>query len=217
MNPTYRIEEVEGCIVVYGSVPLAMMGSVLENMDKSAVMSNEMQNILKATLVAGTPANLKRLKAVTEKPAIPAELRTAIGPGAANWVETGRVGLSSNFILSALTGFNAMGWLKHGDSTLEARVSYPLDPDDLTRCRHLLEAAPELGARIQELGAISGVWKSLANQWGALCTLMDMEAPDWRLPEGSWAAPKTYVLMRKIIAESPNIDPAIRPRDRSGS
>jgi hypothetical protein len=195
---TYRVENPEGCTVVYGSVPLTVMASILKSAGKDAVMSNELQNILGATIVAGSPVNLEKLKASCEKPKIPDQLRDMLGEGACKWVESGRIGSSSNFMLFTFTGFNALTWLKHGAAFNPAEVAYPHDPDDLSRCRHLLEAEPRFKARLPELSKTSPTWESLVAQWNQICDAMDVECPEWL--NGLGSAPKTYALMQAVIA-----------------
>lgn len=195
---TYRVENPEGCTVVYGSIPLRVMSSVLNSAGKDAVMSNELQNILGATIVAGSPANLAKLKASCKKPEIPTQLREMLGEGACKWVESGRIGSSSNFMLFTLTGFNALTWLKHGAAFNPVEVAYPHDPDDLSRCRHLLEAEPRFKDRLSELAKTSSVWEALVGSWDRICESMDAECVDWR--NGLGSAPKTYALMRELAA-----------------
>lgn len=197
---SYRVENVEGCIVVHGSVPIRMMASILKSAGKDAVIGFELQNILGANMVVGSPANLAQLLAVSQKPSVPTQLREILGEGACNWVESGKVGSSSNFMLFTFTGFNALSWLKHGDASKAAPLAHPHDPDDLSRCRHLLEAAPRLADRLPELSAASSAWEALVGRWDELCALMDTESPNWRTPDHVESASKTYALMRECTA-----------------
>lgn len=195
---TYRVENPEGCTVVYGDVPLTVMASILKNAGNDAVMCNELQNILGATIVAGNPVNLERLKASAVRPVIPTQLRGVLGEGACTWVESGGIGSSSNFMLFKFTGFNALSWLKHDDASTPAEVAYPHDPDDLSRCRILLEAEPRFKSMLTELTKSSLVWESLIGRWDQICCSMDDECPEWLSGLGS--APKTYALMQQAIS-----------------
>lgn len=197
---SYRVETPEDCTVVYGSVPISVMAAILNGAGEDAVTSNELQNILGATIVVGTPANLARLKAISDKPKIPTQYREKVGEGACSWVESGRVGLSSNFMLYTFTGFNALAWLKHRAAFDAPTIAHPHDPSDLSRCRLLLEAEPRFLERIGELAEASPAWESLAANWNQICTLMDEEAPDWRSPDCKSKASKTYALMRELIS-----------------
>ena len=77
------------------------------------------------------------------------------------------------------------------------RGSHPHDPDDLNRCRKLLELVPELRPRIGEMASFSPEWGRLVARWDELCALMDEEAPRWR--EGVGRTPRTYELMQNLI------------------
>lgn len=105
-----------------------------------------------------------------------------------DWLANGERGVSSNTIVTHLTGIDAMGnW---------PCKSHPLDPDDLHRCRLLLERCPELLERFPMMGTLSPIWKRLVEEWGALCVMLDEEAPEWRKGRGS--APKTYERMKAL-------------------
>lgn len=120
------------------------------------------------------------------------------------WLGNGERGTSSEFIVQHLTGLRAPGrW----------GICAPSDPDDLRRCRLLLEAVPELAPRIGEMASASGVWAELVEIWDALCATMDSEAPGWRTGHGG-NCPKTFRMMRDAetrgrlrdgwVQESPN-------------
>lgn len=194
---SYRVEKIEGCVVVYGSLPVNVMVSVLKNAGKDAVMDNQIKNILGATIVAGTVENLKRLKQVVLKPEIPFQFRAGIGEGACKWIEEGDVGLSSNFILFTFTGFNALAWYKNGITSDAPVLAYPRDVDDLSRCLKLLEAQPDFKERLDEMSKTSPIWASLVEQWDAIFESMEAEAPNWRNPLAPYKAPRTYDLIKK--------------------
>ena len=94
-----------------------------------------------------------------------------------------------------LTGVSALGghWPKWG-------VHYPHDPDDLSRCRKLLEAVPELKPLLPRMAEASPVWAELVSRWDELCALMDAEAPQWR--DGQGSAKKTYALMQELSTKA---------------
>ena len=117
---------------------------------------------------------------------------TALSAAAIQWLANGERGLSSEQMFEHLSGVQALSgnwrkWAPH----------YPSDPDDLNRCRKLLEAVPEL--QIQRMADCSPVWAELVGRWDELCSLMDAEAPNWR--NGTGSAPKTYALMGELIAK----------------
>lgn len=104
----------------------------------------------------------------------------------------------------------AVEWLAHGDrgtssETIFSRTtsvaatlyeSTPSDPDDLDRCRKLLEQVPECRDNFQRMREVSPVWAKLVDGWAELCAQMDAEAPQWR--KGHGAAPDTYAVMQSL-------------------
>lgn len=109
---------------------------------------------------------------------------------AAEWMRHGERGISSNSIFEAMTGVPAVGTWGHRP---------PSDPDDLRRCRLLLEAVPEFAARIGEMAIHGRGWERIAPIWPQLCATMDEEVPDWR-DGGDGRAPRTYAMMKKAGA-----------------
>jgi hypothetical protein len=194
---TYRVEKIQGCTVVFGRVPISVMAQILKSSGKDEVTSNELKNILGAAMVFGRPEDLKRLLLATPRKEIPDPFRSILGEGACNWVKSGAVGLSSNFMLYAMTGFNALSWLNGGAAHDRPDADYPHDPDDLSRCRRLLEASPELRPKLSFLTIASSQWAALVMHWDGICAQMDAEAPHWRAGQGS--APQTLALMRRIF------------------
>lgn len=102
------------------------------------------------------------------------------------WLITGERGCSSNAIVQHLTGY----------PTRER--SAPLDPDDLRRCRLLLDACPSLVRPfVERMGALSLWWSRLVEWWDDLCELMDYEIE--RCPDPQrWRCPETYAAMHAI-------------------
>lgn len=111
-------------------------------------------------------------------------------PALIAWLAGGERGSSSNTMVTHLTGLDALG--RWGDPK-----SYPHDPDDLHRCRLLLEQVPLLRLALPQMATCSPVWARLVAHWDELCGLMDSEAPHWR--DGHGSAPKTYARMRALI------------------
>ncbi len=110
--------------------------------------------------------------------------------GLMEWLANGRRGISSNAIVTHLTGINSMaGW---GSSW-----NHPHDPADLWRCRKLLEQVPSLKDRLPEMSTLSPQWAALVSKWDQLCLTMDKEAPNWG--DGTGSAPITYAMMRALI------------------
>ncbi len=108
--------------------------------------------------------------------------------GAGAWLSHGERGLSSEAIFSHLTGL-AINGQRRGGST-------PHDPDDLRRCRLLIEQVPAFRSDLHRMAEVSKRWGALVERWDELCALMDSESPNWRTGYGP--APKTFELMRRI-------------------
>ena len=115
-----------------------------------------------------------------------------------NWLASGERGSSSNTMFTHLTGFDAE--CMRGLPAPFWKNQHPSDPDDLSRCRLLLEDCPELAADLDKMKTCSDVWKSLVENWNELCLMMDKEAPNWR--QGYGEAPETFRMMRKMITEA---------------
>lgn len=107
------------------------------------------------------------------------------------WLASGERGLSSNQMVEHLTGMPAVGksWGRY-------RPHYPIDPDDLRRCRLLLEQVPLLALRLPQMATCSAVWAALVDHWDELCQTMDAECPKWRDRGGS--APRTFKRMQEL-------------------
>jgi hypothetical protein len=80
----------------------------------------------------------------------------------------------------------------------------PSDPSDLGRCIKLLDAFPEARARIGEMAAHGKAWAALAGAWTELERLYHEEAT------AGAVAPKTYALMKKLVAEGEREDGWVR-------
>jgi len=111
------------------------------------------------------------------------------------WLASGERGISSDTIVQHLTGITCLKRPWH--------ASHPHDPDDLTRCRMLLEQVPELAAEFPRMKDASPSWHALVTHWQELCDMMDAEAPQWRDRNGR--CPKTYARMSELIDPEKNI------------
>jgi len=104
------------------------------------------------------------------------------------WLAGGRRGVSSNTMVQHLTGLKALrNWTP----------DHPHDPDDLSRCRLLLEEVPDLLTDFASMATCSGAWAELVAHWQELCDCMDDESPKWR--DGQGSAPRTYLRMKELI------------------
>lgn len=186
----YTITEQNGCRLVTGEVPASSFGMLSHGMPRNAVIDAHAARLLGVTFAIGSPENLKTLIA---DPAVAAAAcqrvqgEAGLSFEAKEWLATGSHGISSMTIFKRLTGVRPPS-LSH--------ERHPSDPDDLARCRRLLDQVPKLRTRLGEMADVSPTWQKLVAEWEDLCQLMDSEAPDWRHGKGS--APKTYARMKEL-------------------
>lgn len=110
-----------------------------------------------------------------------------------NWLAFGERGLSSEAIVSHLTG-QRLGGRFH-----DRCVHYPHDPDDFRRCQLLLEAVPLAGLLFPAMQTASPEWARLVAAWDEIHELIEREAPGY-LHKREGSAPLAYRLMRRTIA-----------------
>lgn len=112
-----------------------------------------------------------------------------ISQSAQEWMATGERCRASETLFTYCTGVDALG--DFGDA-------YPESLADLRRCRLLIEQCPELRSKMKRLGFISREWAELISFWDDLCTIHDLEAPDWR--KRSTGARRTKKMLFNILA-----------------
>lgn len=111
-----------------------------------------------------------------------------ISQAAAKWLVVGERGVSSNTIMSVLSGL-LIQTMYH---------NHPHDPDDFKRCEKLLREVPELREQLPLMADVSLVWARLVERWDEIVTSLEKEIPG--IFDGHYgSAPITYQLMRKII------------------
>lgn len=111
--------------------------------------------------------------------------KTGLSEAAIDWLASGARGNSSETMFTHLTGV---------DANRGSRNENPYDPDDMRRCRLLLEQVPELASSLPKMATVSKQWARLVHDWDLICATMDQECADWRAGKGS--APKTYNLIK---------------------
>lgn len=187
----YTVKTICDCKVIYGPVPLDDMSALVKTLPDGAVIDTRAAKHLGATIVVGMPEDTKKLLDLPVCDAIKEQAQEARNAGlsaqAARWLISGERGSSSETIFSTLTGYQG----------IKNFNSYPHDPDDMRRCRLLLEQVPEFAPRILEMAAVNLQWSRLVNRWDEICATMDEEFPYWRTNRGS--AKKTYAIMRECI------------------
>ena len=189
---SYSRTEKHACTVVSGQLPLRDMATLLQQAAPGSIMDPQAANMLGATLVFGTPANLAKLKADPEVVAMALERenqvdRPGVSPQLRQWLAIGERGASSESMVSHLLG---LAGLHEGE--------HPHDMDDFRRCRLLVEQVPELAAKIEKLSPLSPEWAGIAPAWSQICDLMDRETPEWRSRTGN--AKGAAQILRDAIA-----------------
>lgn len=141
--------------------------------------------------------NGARLLSSPAAAAPPRQWKAFVVPSAAlEWLRTGERGISSEVIFERLTGIP----VQNG-----SRKDVPSDPDDLRRCRLLLDAVPEFGARLEEMADVSERWAKLVKVWNRLCAIMDEETAArerWRGEGQHGPAPiwkRTWAAMGRLL------------------
>jgi hypothetical protein len=191
----YTIEHRGRCILIKGTVPVSAMSGLIALVPLDSVASPDVARMYGVNFAFGPADELRALHA-ERAPIAESEARANhpnLSPDSAAWLASGERGISSDTMFQHLTGVRALrdGW----------HASHPHDPDDLGRCRKLLEQVPDLQPRLADMASCSPEWARLVARWTELCTLMDEEAPRWR--EGVGDAPKTYALMQQLIKGEP--------------
>jgi hypothetical protein len=199
----YTIREENGCTFIFGeNLPLHALAALTSGKSaKGKVMDSHLAQLAGSLYAWGKPQDVA---AATEKytPIALARVQQnatpkmrALGDEAIRWLAIGQHGMSACSIFWKTTGIkpDLIRSLKSMDDT-----RFPLDPNDLGRCRLLLEQVPYVMDRFEPVMVQEGrVWAALVGNWAPLCTAMDREAPDWR--EGKGTVHKTYDLMDEIV------------------
>jgi hypothetical protein len=116
---------------------------------------------------------------------------------AMKWWRNGEQGTNSKAIFERMTGFPVTGTWGMG---------YPSDPDDLRRCRLLLDAVPEFSARLVEMAEVGSEWAELVAIWPSLCSKMDDE-----IRKHGSRCPVTFLLMQEAIEKGRKRRPETEP------
>jgi hypothetical protein len=190
---TFSVTTQEGCTIVKGSVPMMMMANLMKGQPKDSVIDMHLGSLLGATLVFGTPKNLKKLRLlahvrpVNESQFVASQLK----PGARDWIEFGEHGMSCVYLFWALTGYSMTG--------SEPSCHVPIDPADLRRCILMLDTC-ELNDDFAEFAFPDSAigWSSLQERWKQLESTFTAEVPDFKDIDISKSAPTTYAIMKSL-------------------
>ena len=179
-------------ILAFGDIPIDALSEFSRLAGKQAVHSTVLSKMSGATIACGDQARISKLVEALKPGAIAAKqgdpANSMLLPEEVEWLAYGERGASSNTLFKYATGVNACG---------DYRDSYPHNPDDLRRCRLLLEKSPRLRDTMHQVANAGPQWMMLLAHWDAVCGTMDAECPKWR--EGKGGAPATYKLMKQLF------------------
>lgn len=194
-SPSSFVELQGRCVLVRGSVSISEFNRLTKMAPKASIMSPHLARIAGCTMAFGLKADVEALVKEMEPGALARGRQTFgkmdLSPEAVWWLSVGERGASSNAMFLHLAGLNPC------DIDRRDADAHPADPDDLRRCRLLLELVPELAEKLSTMAEVSSIWSRLIAQWQQLCDLMDEETPTWRIQGGR--APQSYALMQEII------------------
>jgi len=175
---SYQLEKISGCTIAYGSLPIMEMVRLMTASSEDNVqISLDLALKLNASLVGGTPSNLKQLSALPEirdrirenQQKIIDTAGVQVSKEAFAWLVDGERGKSSDSMFGVFAGIRAM---QHG--------AHPHDAADFRRCALLLEQVPEFSDKLALMTSVSDVWSSLVPKWNELCALLSNDSPVWR-------------------------------------
>ena len=188
----YTIEHRGDCVLITGAVPVTALGALIKLVPEGSVLSPDAARAWGATFAFGPEEDLQELLEAGQIVAMQREKQAhpKLPQAALEWLAFGERGISSETILSNLTG---------APIRLPSKWDHPYDPADFRRCRLLLEAVPELAGRLHQMSSVSPEWAALVRDWQGICTAMDAEVPNWRTPKNREGAPLTYKLIKAAI------------------
>ena len=188
----YRVEHINGCTLIFGSIPVNDLVALTKKAGKKAVISADLASLTGASFAYGLPEDVERLRQSPALPISEARIKDSIAatekglPTAlVKWLKTGERGMSSDAMCKAIFGIPA-----------GAGTDHPLDPDDLSRCIKFLDAACSDGddrlGLVEKLREVSLDWWVLAEYWEELEKSF--------ANEGGSRKPGTYELMQRLFA-----------------
>lgn len=192
----YTVEHRGNCVLVFGAIPITAFSALVKLAPKKAIMDTQLSRVAGCSLAMGLIEDTKALRASMSDAALGRAraiyAATSLSAEAVRWLAVGERGASSDAMFFKLSGVRPQ-------DMIGGASSHPRDPDDLSRCRLLLEQVPELAARFGDMKTISHIWESLVLRWDEICHAMDEESPEWRAGKGK--SSKTYVLMKACSTE----------------
>ncbi|MBN6739120.1 hypothetical protein JKG47_00895 [Acidithiobacillus sp. MC6.1] len=180
--------EDDGCIFLYGNIPLTELGRILKNKKRhgDSVMDMHLARMAMATMVIGPEprcAALHKKYGEVEKERVFAAYPGLSEP-AKRWLATGKQGLSSSLLFFAMTGIKP--FYLQNKSTTELANILPQDAADFRLCDALLSAVPEFAGRLDEVARLYPLWAPLVENWD---TLKAMLLRQWKEGEENRGSP----------------------------
>jgi len=190
----FKVIERMGCQLAYGGIPLTAVSEMAVKAPEGTVISPHLARLAEATMAFGLPDDIDRLcESMADEVLARTQLKhwnNELSEAALHWLALGEQGVSSQVMFRDILGvMPAMGSASEDNDT-------PRDPDDLRRCRLLVEAVPEIQDNLARLKRTSAAWMRLVDRWAEVCRLMDEEAPNWRNQKGE--APRTHAMLKEI-------------------
>lgn len=108
-----------------------------------------------------------------------------------HWLASGERGISSEAIVSHLTGVKVGRYDTLGGD-------HPYDPDDFRRCERLLRSVPLARLAFPLMKSRSPIWSALVDAWDELVELGESEAPGVFDGRAYGSAPKMYARMLEL-------------------
>jgi hypothetical protein len=188
MKISYTVEHRDGCVLVFGTVPMSALGALTQLAAPGAMMALDLARMAGANLAFGSIEDVNALVEKLKTGEVSRTLQQYAGqglpPGAAEWLAGGERGVSSNTMFTVLTGVDALGTWEQ---------DHPSDPADLLRCLKLLEQVPQLRPLVPNMRHVSPEWAALVDIWPQLTDTLAEE-----LKAGK-SAPRTYALIKNAI------------------
>lgn len=136
---SYRVEHRSGCVLIFGELLIPDLVALTGSRGSEEVMSPDVARMAGANIAFGPKGALDKLRESLADAALQHEMRAhpELDADLVRWLAIGQRGRSSDAIVNHLTG-------ALGGEDAEDRFAFPHDPDDLRRCRLLLEQVPSL-------------------------------------------------------------------------
>jgi len=181
---SYTVKTINGCRIVFGSVPMSELSHLTKGYSKKALMASDIASRIGAAFVIGEPDDIQGLRSlnlpVSQERHIEYQLAIQSGRSRlAKWLRDGERCDSSNAMAKRIFGI-----------PLNAGATHPHDPSDLKRCLDLID---QTDAHVWKMGDVSAQWAALISAWSDLVSLLEMEL------ERGTRAPKTLALMQDLL------------------